>query len=212
MSALQFEVIDGHAEPYAASPLLTLRCRITESTGADVYAIALRAQVMLEPQRRRYDGAEALRLTELFGKPDRYADTLRPMLWTHVSQMVLAFKESTQIDLPIPCSYDFEVAANKYLSALEQGEIPLNLLFSGTILTRGASGVASERVPWTCETRYRLPVPVWRATMDAFFPNCAWLRLERETFDELYRFKASQGLVTWDATLARLLEAAKVPE
>lgn len=210
MTTLAFEIIEARSERFAASPTLVLRARITESTGAEVYAIALHAQVMIEPQRRRYSDQEAVRLVELFGPPERYSDTVRPLLWTHVPQMVLAFSHSTQVDLPIPCSYDFEVAAHKYFSALQDGEIPLSLLFSGTVLVRGATGVVSERVPWTCEARYRLPVPVWRATMDAFFPNSAWVRLSREAFDELYRYKANRGLVTWDKTIEHLLEEARV--
>ena len=212
MSELVFSVIGAAAEPYAVAPQLALRVRVEERTGTRIHAIALRAQVMLEPQRRRYAPEESLRLVDLFGAPDRYGDTLRPMLWTHLSQTVLAFEDSAQFDLPVPCSYDFEVAAHKYLAGLDDGEIPLNLLFSGTVFVRNDDGhVAAEFVPWSCEARYRLPVAVWRATMDAHFPNQAWLRVSREIFDELTRFRGAEGLPSWDAAMARLLESAKVP-
>jgi hypothetical protein len=208
MTALDFSVVGARAEAFSASPQLALRLRVEESTGAEVYAIALRVQIMIEPQRRRYEQAEASRLVDLFGHPERYGETLRPMLWTHVGQMVVGFTGSTEVDLTIPCSYDFEVAANKYLSSLDDGEVPLNLLFSGTVLVHGPGGVASGLVPWNCEARYRLPVSVWRATMDAHFPNSAWIRVDRETFDELCRYKAAQGLPTWGAAFGRLLDAA----
>ena len=131
------------------------------------------------------------------------------MLWTHVSHMVLAFRDATEIDLQIPCSYDFEVAAHKYLSALQDGEIPLVCMFSGMIYLEGeASGAAAELVPWTCEAHFRLPVAVWRQVMDAFFPNSAWIRLRRDTFDELYRFRTAHALPTWEATIAHLCDAA----
>ena len=39
-------------------------------------------QIMIEPQRRRYDAAEEDRLFELFGETPRWGDTLRPFLWT----------------------------------------------------------------------------------------------------------------------------------
>jgi len=109
----------------------------------------------------------------------------------------------------VPCSYDFEVAAHKYLAALGDGAIPIVLLFSGTVFVRDGDGVASELVPWSCEARYALPVSVWRATMDAHFPNSAWLRVDRDTFEELQRFKRAGGFRTWESALARLCEEAR---
>jgi len=210
VSDLAFAIVGARAERFTASPQLALRLRVTESSGVPVHAITLHAQVRIEPQQRRYDAGESGRLVELFGGPERYGDTLRPLLWTHVSHTVLAFEGETEADLAIPCSYDFEVAAHKYLSALTDGEIPINVLFSGTVFVRGEDGgVAAELVPWSCEARFRLPVAVWRATMDAFFPNSAWIRIDRETFDELYAFKAAGNFPTWEAALARLCAEAK---
>ena len=210
MSELSFAVIGARVEPYAATPQLVVRLRVNEASGVPVHAITLSAQVRIEPQQRRYDAGESAALVELFGPPERYGDTLRTLLWTHVSATVLAFENETELDLAIPCSYDFEVAANKYLRALGGGEIPLIVQFSGTVFVRGHNGgVAAELVPWSCEARYRLPVSVWRAAMDAFFPNSAWIRMHRDTFDELYAFKCAGGFPTWDAALARLCAEAK---
>jgi hypothetical protein len=211
VSDLTFEIVGARPVPYAASPQLALRLRIIESSGVPVHAITLHAQIRIEPQHRRYDAEESARLTELFGPPERYGDTLRPMLWTHVSQTVLAFEHETELDLNVPCSFDFEIAAHKYLTALEGGEIPIDVLFSGTVFVQGENGVAAELVPWSCSARYRLPVAVWRATMDAFFPNSAWLRIDRDTFDELYEYKRAGGFPTWEAALARLIAEAKSP-
>jgi hypothetical protein len=211
VSDLSFAVVGARTDRFTASPQLSLRLRITETSGVPVHAITLHAQVRIEPQQRRYSAGASGRLVELFGPPDRYGDTLRPLLWTHVSHTVLAFEGVTELDLAIPCSYDFDVAAHKYLSALEDGEIPINVLFSGTVFVRGERGVATELVPWSCEAPYRLPVAVWRATMDEFFPNGAWIRIDRETFDELYRFKCMGGFPTWEAALARLCAEAKSP-
>lgn len=210
MSALDFSVVGARAEAYAVSPTLILRLRITESSGAKIDAIALRVQIQLEVQRRRYAVEESELLEELFGDPSRYADTLKPMLWTHAAQMVLAFEGQTEIDLPIPCSYDFEVAAHKYLASLRDGIVPINLLFSGMAFVEGANGVTPEFVPWSCEARYALPIAVWRETVDASFPNSAWIRVNRDLFDELRRFKIATGLPTWDAALERLCELGKV--
>jgi hypothetical protein len=206
---LAFSVTGARAERYAASPMIVLRLRINERSGAKVDAIALRVQIQLEVQRRRYAPEESALLTELFGEPARYADTLKPMLWTHVAQTVVAFENETEIDLHVPCSYDFEVAAHKYLASLQDGVIPLDLLFSGMVFVEGEGGVTPEFVPWSCEARFALPVSVWRESIDAFFPNSAWIRVDRELFDELRRFKIASGLPTWDAALERLCELAK---
>jgi hypothetical protein len=209
MIDLAFSVIGARVDPYAASPAVVLRLRVVEGTGVRVGAIALRVQVQLEVQRRRYLAEESAMLTELFGEPSRYADTLKPMLWTHVQAMVLAFQHEIEFDLAIPCSYDFEVAANKYLASLEDGIIPVNLLFSGMVFTEGETGISPEFVPWSCEARYPLQVTTWREAMDAVFPNAAWIRVNRDVFNELRRFKIATGLPTWDAAFERLCELAK---
>jgi hypothetical protein len=109
------------------------------------------------------------------------------------------------------CTYDFEVAAGKYLHGLQDGEIPVVLLFSGTMFTKGtpgAGGFSAEPVPWHLEAHYRLPVRVWRDVMDRFFPNSGWLRLSRETIDNLQRFRTQRALPTWDQTFETLLKEA----
>jgi hypothetical protein len=208
VSDLSFTVLDAYPLPYALSPSLGIKLRVAETTGARVHTIALRAQVQIEPQKRRYTEGESSALVDLFGTLDRYGDTLKPMLWTHVSTMVLGFSGEKEFELQIPCSYDFEVAANKYLNALENGEIPMILLFSGTVYTEGERGIAAELMSWSCEARYRLPVAVWRATMDAHFPNSAWIRIDRDVFAELDRFRVSESIPTWDATITRLCDLA----
>lgn len=174
-----------------------------------VHMIALRAQVQIEPQKRRYAPQETGRLSDLFGTVDRYGDTLKPFLWTHVSAMILNFSGETDVDLSLPCSYDFDVAANKYLTALEGGEIPIVLYFSGTVFVEGEHGIAAGLVSWSTEAKFRLPVAVWRETMQAHFPNTAWLRVSSDVFAELDRFRVSRGLRSWDAVLTALCEGAR---
>jgi hypothetical protein len=38
--------------------------------------------------------------------------------------------------MPVTCTYDLEVVAAKYFYALEDGEVPLEFLFSGTTSMR----------------------------------------------------------------------------
>jgi len=206
MSAYIFSVLDVTAEPYAASPQLTCRLRIEESTGRRVHAIALRCQVRIEPQRRRYEPAEQDALRGLFGTPERWGDTLKAFQWMQANATVQGFTGETETDLALPCTYDLEVIGARYLHALDAGDVPLNLLFSGTIFTKGATGFEVEQVPWACEARWRLPVRVWRDMIDAFFPNSGYLRVSGDVLKELAAFRARHDLISWDETLRHLLE------
>ena len=206
--SLAFSVLEAYPLPYAVSPSLGLKVRVEETSGARVHTIALRTQVQIEPHRRRYTEEESAALFDLFGSVDRYGDTLKSMLWTHLSTMVVGFTGSAEFELSIPCSYDFEVAANKYLTGVKDGDIPTVLLFSGMLYTEGPNGIAAGLVPWTCEARHAIPTAVYRATMDAHFPNSAWIRLDRDVFAELDRFRLSESIPTWDATIVRLCEIA----
>ena len=149
---------------------------------------------------------EEHRLYELFGPTPQWGESLRPFLWTHVGATVPGFTGATEFDLPVPCTYDFEVAAAKYLHALGDGVIPLVLLFSGTVFSRGERGFVAEPVAWHAEASFRLPVATWRAVMDRYFPDSGWVRVDRATLDRLQRYKAERALPTWDEAVDRLLE------
>jgi hypothetical protein len=210
MSAeLSFEVLAAAPEPYAAAPTLTMRLGVTESTGVAVHTVALRCQIRIEPQGRSYGGAEGDLLGDIFGARARWSQTVRPFLWTHCTALVPGFRGATEVDLPVPCSYDVEVAANKYLSVLHDGDIPLMLLFSGTIFSRGDDGgLQITQVAWHAEARYRLPVAVWRAVMDQHFPNSAWVRLSRDSYEALLGYKTQRGLLGWDDAVDELVRHA----
>ena len=135
-------------------------------------------------------------------------DSLRPFLWTHVATTIGTFDGATEFDLPVECTYDFDVAGAKYLHALGEGDIPLLLLFSGTVFTRGTSGFAAEPLSWSTEASYKMPVAVWRTMMDLYFPNSGWIRVGRDTLDGLQRFRAVRGLPTWDQAFEQLLKEA----
>jgi hypothetical protein len=205
VTELAFSVLDVVTEPYGAAPTLLFRIRLTESTGATVHAAVLRAQIQIEPQRRGYGDGERDGLTDLFGTPDRWRSTVRPFLWTHATTTVRGFTGDIEFDLPVPCTYDFEVAAAKYLHALRDGEVPLLVLFSGTVFTRGSTGFGVEQVPWHLEAAYRMPVRVWRELMDAYFPGGGWIRLDRDTLDALARYRSERGLTSWEQALGELL-------
>lgn len=208
MADLRFQVTGARAEPYAAVPTLVFSLAIEEATGQAIHAMALRCQIQIEPNRRSHSREEQERLLETFGRPGRWGETVKPFLWTHASLMVPGFQGATTAELPMTCTYDFEVTAAKYFAALDEGEIPLLFLFSGTVFTAGGAGFQVERVPWEKEAAFRLPVALWREVMDLYFPGSAWLRLRRESLDALQRFKALRALPTWDEAVAALLETA----
>jgi hypothetical protein len=205
---LEITCLDARVERYAASPTVLLRLRVREVTGATVHAVALRCQVRVEPRRRRYDDDEAAALADLFGARSRWASTLKPLQLAQLGHMVPTFTGATEVDLALPCSYDFDVAAHKYLYALEDGVAPLLLLFSGTWFVNRPEGLTVLPVPWDLEASFGLPVAVWREAMDQHFPGSAWLRLGRDTFDALYRYRSDNALLTWDEAIRRLLKEA----
>jgi len=200
-------VLDMFAEPYAVAPQLTARLRIEERTGQVIHAVALRCQVRIEPQRRHYDTAEQDALRGLFGERDRWVDTLKPFLWMQCNTTVQGFTNATEVDLVLPCTYDFDVTGSRYLHALDAGDMPLNLLFSGTVFTRGSNGFGVQQIPWDCEARYELPVSVWRQMMTSYFPGSGWIRLDQDVLDLLADYRARHGLMTWEETVRALLAA-----
>ena len=211
MTDLDFAVVGARAERYAAQPTLVLRLRIDERDGRSVHAVALKCHLRIEPQRRRYVAAEEDRLLEMFGETAQWGDSLRPFLWTHTATMVTAFESSTEFDLPVVCSYDFDVAADKYLHSLDDGVVPLALCFSGTAFSVDRGRFRAEPIAWDRNVAFDLPVAVWRETMDLYFPNSGWIRLDRATLDALTRFKAHRALPTWELAIEQLLKEAGEP-
>jgi Family of unknown function (DUF6084) len=208
VTGLAFRVTDVAVEPHAAVPTLLFGLAIVEVGGRSIESIALRCQIRIEPQTRRYSKAEEERLVELFGETPRWGDTLRPFLWTHVSTMVPGFTGATAIGLPVPVTYDLEVAASKYFHALEDGDIHALFLFSGTLFGQESGGLRIEQVPWDRQASFRLPVRVWRELMDAYFPGSGWLRLRRDTLDVLQRAKVRRALASWDDLVVAVLRDA----
>jgi hypothetical protein len=213
MPDLTFQVEKAEPLLFAAAPHLVFKLRVAQvGNGVEpvpIHTVGLRCQVRIEPARRRYGGGEPEKLLDLFGEPPRWSQTLRSMLWTHTSVVVPAFTGSTVVDLPVPCSADFNVAAAKYFHGLEDGEVPLSLLFSGTIFYAAEDGALQvAQIPWEKEADFRLPVRVWQDMMNAYYSNTAWLYLRKDVFDRLYRYKTRRGLPTWEQTVESLLPDA----
>lgn len=211
MPELSCQVEGVEAVPYAATPSLAFKLRLTNAVaGEPIHTIVLRCQLQLEVTRRHYSAPEQQNLRDLFGEPARWGQTLRAMLWTNTSIVVPSFTDSAVVDLPVPCTFDFNVAATKYFAGLTEGEVPLCLLFSGTIFYAAEDGALQvAQIPWELEANYRLPIAVWQQMMELYYPNTAWLCLQRDVFDRLYQFKVRAGIPTWEQTIERILAAVE---
>ncbi|GIG56279.1 hypothetical protein Lfu02_06510 [Longispora fulva] len=205
MSDLSFACVDARPEPHGVAPTLLFTLRIGESTGVRVHTLALRCQLRIEPRGRHYAPAETELLNDVFGEPARWGETLLPLQFAQSSTLVAGFADTTDVTLAVPVTYDFDVAAAKYFHALDDGEIPLLFLFSGTVFTTGPGGLSVEQVPWHHEARYRLPVAVWRDLMDRYFPGEGWIRLRRDTLSALQNYRSRAALTGWDETVETLL-------
>ena len=211
MTEFTFACTGVRADPYAAGPTLVFRLKVTATPDTRVHAIALRCQFRIEPARRGYLAAEADALGDLFGERRRWGSSMLPVQFAQVSLVVPGFTGETEVDLPVPCSYDLDIAATRYFDALDEGEAPLLLLFSGTAFT-GPGGFQVEPVPWDREAAFRLPVAVWREMIEQHFPGCGWLRLARDTMDALLAYRSQQALPSWEATVQALLDAHPAPQ
>src|SRR5580700_1151536 len=126
MPELSFSVESAAAVEFAATPTLAFTLRIANAIlGEAVHTVALHCQIQIDATRRRYSAQEQRNLIDLFGEPERWSQTLRSLLWTHVDMVVPAFEGSTLADLHVPCTFDFNIAATKYFEGLANGEIPL---------------------------------------------------------------------------------------
>jgi hypothetical protein len=203
---LGFEIAGARPMPSAASPSLAFDLRVAEASGVPVRSLLLHAQVRIQAPRRRYSEAERARLGELFGRPEQWSESLRSLFWTSVTVLVPPFSGSSTAEILVPVTYDFDVTATKYLQALDDGVIPLEFLFSGTAFYEDGGRLQVTRISWDKEATFALPLATWRATLEAFFPNTAWLRVDREIFERLWRHRVEHNLPSWDLALRHLLD------
>ena len=203
MPDLNIQVEDVSVVPFAVAPSLAFKLRVTNQPANElIHTIVLRCQIQLEVTRRAYSPEEKTQMKDIFGEPERWSRTLRNLLWTHANVVVPEFKQTTLVDLPVPCTFDFNVAATKYFAGLETGDVPLCLMFSGTVFYAEPDGLLQVApISWQLESKFRLPVRLWREMMDAYYPNTAWLCLHRDSFNRLNQYKIQHGITTWEALI-----------
>lgn len=202
--ALRIEVRDVEPATPAVAPALCFRLDVRAD--APVQALTLATQIRIDAAARGYDGQAPHRLKELFGPPEEWGRNLSSLLWTQTVTHVPAFDGSTTTPVTVACTYDFDVAAAKYLHGLPDGEVPLRFLFTGTVFYLDDGRLQAACLPWDTEADFRMPVTVWKDLMDRHFPDTAWIRLERGTFDRLYEHRVRHTLPGWDDAVRSLLE------
>jgi hypothetical protein len=207
MPELGFVVEDAAPIEFAAAPALALKLRVSvRPADAVVHSALLRCQVQIEAPARSYAAEEQARLGDLFGEPARWNKTLRNILWTSAVVLVPGFTESVMVDVPLPCGHAVRAAAAKYFDGVDDRDVPLTLLFSGTVfLARDDGSVAVGPVPWSKEARFALPARLYHATLAHYFPDTTMLAVRRDLFERLDRFRTREGLPTCDHALELLL-------
>jgi uncharacterized protein DUF6084 len=207
--APQFEVLGVDHVERAAAPTLRFRLAVRDPSELRVYTIALSVLIAIEPAKRAYTPAERVRLVELFGEPERWASTTEGFRWAQVDVLVPGFSVETEFEVRVPCTYDHEVAAGKYLGGLEDGEAPLRLHLNGTVFYEAGGGrLQMIAIPWDCSVRYSMPIAAWRRMIEDHYPFRRWIALDPDTVDRLARRRAARGLPSFDACLDELLAEA----
>jgi Family of unknown function (DUF6084) len=203
---LRFDIVAASGLEYAAVPTLKFALRIDAAGSQPVRSILLDVQIQIAARQRGYEPEVQERLLELFGVPERWRSTLRTLPWLRTTVVVPPFTDSTVVDLLVPCTYDLEVTAARYFAALEDGMVPLEFLFSGSVFFASSDGALQTcRIAWDHEVDYRLPVSTWKQMMDRHFADSAWLRVGRDAFNRLCAYKAAHTFTSWDDAIDALL-------
>jgi hypothetical protein len=208
MPDVSFAVQSVEPMRLSATPVLVLRLNVSNRGTEEIHSIALNCQLQIEPAQRTYSKDEKELLHDVFGEPERWGTTVQPLFWTSLNTSVGSFTGSASVDLRVPCSFDFSVAATKYFYAMEDGEIPVVIFFSGTIFYISGGGLQIAPIPWSSQATCRISAQTWKEMMRIHYPQTAWFGLRRDIFDRLYRYKVRNGLPTWEQMMEHVLAAA----
>ncbi|GHJ42557.1 DUF6084 family protein [Streptomyces sp. TS71-3] len=206
---LAFAVTGVRPLEHAAVPTLALRLALTRTGGGPVRSVLLTTAIRIDAARGPHEHADRAALAPLFGQPEQWATSMRPLTWAQLTTVVPAFDERTQVDLPVPCTGDTEQAVRTYFRAVHDADVPLELLFTGTVFhADGAGRLATARIPWDTEATCRLPAALWHGLTERYYGPGRWLRLGGRTAERLDAYGAAHGLLDADRGVAALLDAA----
>lgn len=211
MPDLTFKALTVRTEPNALTPMLFFKLEVTNTAKNEpVNSVLLKCQINLDVHLRLYNENEINDLYELFGRTEQWKTSLRSFLWTHVTTILPSFEKSVEFELPVPCTYDFEIASSKYFTAIREGKVPISFLFSGSVFYHDrelADKVLVSQIPWDREASFELPIQIWRDAVENSFPDSRWLRVQNDTLRRLYEYKARKGVPTLDEALGLLMES-----
>ena len=208
MPDLRFEIISSRVRQYATVPTLVFNLQITNDTpGEEVYAAALKCQIIIEATKRRYDAETKVRLYELFGESERWNETVGTTLWQIIMVPVPRFTNQVVVEINVTCSEDQTVAAGKYFYGVRDGLVPLAFLFSGTLFFKDLEGnLQITLIPWEKEASCKMPAVLWQEMMDAHYPNTRWLHSSKEMYEKLVEYKSQNNFQTLENCLEDILE------
>jgi hypothetical protein len=207
MPELDFQIVGVDSVERGLVPLLEFAVGIRNGTPSErIQSVMLQAQIHIQAPQRAYNASEKDKLHDLFGPPEDWGRTLSPRFLAHSNTIVRGFADRTQATLPVPCTFDLNVATAKYFYALEDGQVPLLFLFSGTYFYSAADGrLQIGQISWNSEASYQMQISVWREMMERHYPGRGLVSLDRDTFDLLYAFKRRHGFATWEQAIECLL-------
>jgi hypothetical protein len=207
MHVVTFRIAAAAPVPFAALPLVAFT---VEATNGDrdrhVQSGLLRCQIQIDAAARSYDAEEARGLRDLFGEGPVWGRAVRRLLWTQATAIVPAFSDRCTFDVHAPCPYDLAIGSASYLRALPRGEVPIAILFSGTLFSSApGGGLEASPVPWTSEARFAMPVSVWQETVDHHYAGSAPLSLSRDLLERLSQYRTRAGVATLEQAVDHLL-------
>ena len=124
MPELSIKITGVESSMRSMTPLLHFKVRIDNSPrDENIQAVVLNAQIQIQSPQREYSAAEKENLFELFGPPESWGETLRNRLWAHTNAMIGPFRGSTEVLLPVPCTFDLNIASAKPMTISAKGNI-----------------------------------------------------------------------------------------
>jgi len=207
MPDLAFRIEGAAPLAFAASPAIAFAVRATNASPDDpVQSALLRCQIHVEASTRAYTDAELERLRDVLGEGRVRGRASGRILWAQTAAVIPGFTGEVVFEVHAPCTLDLAVASSRYFHALDGGDVPVAMLFSGTVFHASADGaLRAAPVPWSSEARFSMPASVWKECAEHHYAGRAALPLSRDVFDRLLRYKTRAGLATWEQAIDRLL-------
>jgi hypothetical protein len=208
MRSVTFRVVDARNVPFSATPQIALTIEVdADETGREVQSLLVHSSVRLEAGLRLYEPSERDNLTDLFGSGSVWARAPKSLLWANVTSVVPGFESRATFEVHLPCSPDLAATASKYLSALEAGEVPITVQFSGTVFFSGSAGLEVSHIPRDREASFRFPAALFRRAADEHFPNAVVFGLRRDVFERLEGYRKAHGLLEPADAIEHLLRS-----